>query len=118
MKNIKPNFFELLFPQVRAELLRLLFDSSRECSVRELARSSDLALRTVQRELAVLEKAGLIISRDNGPGRRRFVRANRHHRAFAALKQLVMKGAAKPGTRGKAKKPRQKWRWSVRRLRK
>jgi len=71
--------------------------------VREIARWSDLALRTVQRELAILIKIGLVTSRTNGY--RVFYRANRNHVLFAPLQQLVFKsercalGKRKPGKR-------------------
>ena len=53
-----------LFPVVRAEVLRLLFTNrDQELYTRELARLSFLALRTVQDELAKLEAAELIPSR-------------------------------------------------------
>jgi hypothetical protein len=43
-----------LFPQVRAEILRLLFTNPRaELYVRQLARLSDLSLQTIQDELAI-----------------------------------------------------------------
>src|SRR4051812_45474307 len=112
----KTSAFDLLFPRVRAELLRfLLFDPTRTRSVRELARSSDLALRIVQREIALLQSAGLIVSSCKGPGHPRFIRANRDHRLFPALQQLVIKGALDNRPQPKAKTPRQRWRWSVRR---
>ena len=53
------------FPVVRAEVLRALFHhTQREMYVRELARWSELALRTVQRELATLIEIGLVTSCD------------------------------------------------------
>src|SRR4051794_30755993 len=93
LRAMKTNAFDLLFPRVRAELLRsLIFDPTRTRTVRELARSGDLALRTVQREIALLQAAGLTVSSCKGPGHPRFIRANRHHRLFPALQQLVIKG--------------------------
>ena len=82
-----------LFPAVRAEVLRLLFTNRRqELYTRELARLSFLALRTVQDELAKLEAANLILSRSNGY--HRFYRANAKHPLYAAVTEIVRKGAA------------------------
>ncbi len=72
---------EILFPRVRAEILRLLFsEPARQRYVRELMTMSGLALRTVQEELANLSAAGLITSWTNGY--HRFYRANRDHKLF------------------------------------
>ena len=57
--------------------------------VREIARWSQLALRTTQRELATLIKIGLVTRRTNGY--RVFYRANRNHVFFAPLRQLGCK---------------------------
>ena len=104
----------MLFPVVRAEVLRALFHHTRrEMYVREIARWSDLALRTVQRELGILIKIGLVTSRTNGY--HVFYRANGNHVLFAPLRQLVLKSehvlsrARKP-----RKRPRQSWRDSRR----
>src|ERR1041384_8218202 len=64
---MKADALDLLFPVVRAEVLRELFHhTQREMYVREIARWTDLALRTVQRELATLTGIGLVTSRTNG----------------------------------------------------
>jgi DNA-binding transcriptional ArsR family regulator len=55
--------------------------------VREIARWSGLALRTVQRELAILMKIGLVTTRTNGY--HAFYRANGNRVLFAPLQQLV-----------------------------
>jgi hypothetical protein len=61
------DFLHLLFPQVRAEILRILFfDPTRETYGGEAARATTLALRTVQRELLILEAVGLLTSREKG----------------------------------------------------
>ncbi len=84
--------------------------------VREIARWSDLALRTVQRELATLIKIGLVTTRTNGY--RVFYRANRNHALFAPLQQLVFKSErCLLGERKPKKRPRQRWRESGRRKR-
>jgi hypothetical protein len=90
---MKQTLLHGLFPAVRAEVLRLLFTNrGHELYTRELARSSFLALRTTQDELAKLEAANLILSRTNGY--RRFYRANPQHPLYAALTEIVRKGAA------------------------
>jgi predicted nucleotidyltransferase len=80
----------ILFPQVRAELLRLLFaDDSRELHLRELVRQSGLTLGTVQTEMEKLLSAGLLLDRRDG--NRRYVRANAAHPLFSDLHNLVLK---------------------------
>ncbi len=77
-----------LFPDVRAQvLLRLFSEKPREYYVRELARTTTLALRTVQKELATLSHANLVGSRSNGY--LRYYRANQKHRLFRVLQELV-----------------------------
>jgi DNA-binding transcriptional ArsR family regulator len=108
------DLLHLLLPHVRAEILRIVCsDPPRETYGREAARETTFALRTVQRELALLEAAGIVISRKQG--RRRLFRANRKHRMFHSLQQLVSKGASRPAFVNKAKRPRQGWRRSDRR---
>jgi DNA-binding transcriptional ArsR family regulator len=108
---------DLLFPVVRAEVLRALFHhTQREMYVREIARWSELALRTVQRELATLIEIGLVTRRTNGY--HVFYRANRNHVLFAPLQQLVFKSErCLLGERKPRKRPRQGWRESRRRKR-
>lgn len=90
-----PLVLDILFPKVRAEILRLLFsDPTRERYVRELMALSGLALRTVQEELANLASAGLIRSWSNGY--HRFYRANREHPLFSALLRIVRMSAQLP----------------------
>jgi len=62
--------------------------------VREIARRAELALRTVQRELAVLSKIGLVTRRTNGY--HVFFRANRQHALFKPLQQLILKSERQP----------------------
>jgi Predicted transcriptional regulators len=82
----------VLFPQVRAEVLRLLFaDASSELHLRDLARQSGLALGTVQGELEKLGSADLVMSRRDG--NRRYFRANADHPLFSHLQQIVLKTA-------------------------
>lgn len=92
--GIKPSMSLLhqLFPLVRAEVLRLLFaDSARELHGRDLARQSDLNVKTVQDELGKLSTADLVLSRRDG--NRRYYRANASHPLFPDLQQLVVKTA-------------------------
>ena len=92
-RAMKRTLLHGLFPAVRAEVLRLLFmNRGQELYTRELARLSFLALRTVQDELAKLEAANLIVSRSNGY--HRFYRANPKHPLYAAVTEIVRKGAA------------------------
>ncbi len=79
----------VLFPKVRAEVLRLLFaDPATELHLRELTRRTGLALGTVQVELAKLVGAGLLVAERDG--NRRYFRAETGHPAFGALQQLVL----------------------------
>jgi hypothetical protein len=113
---VEIDLLHLLFPHVRAEILRILFfDPTHETYGREAARVTTLALRTVQRELALLEAAGFLTSRNKD--RRRLFRANHKHSMFPALQQLVSKGASGRPFVNKAKSPHQGWRRSGQRQR-
>lgn len=82
----------ILFPRVRAEVLRLLFaDATRELHLRDLTRQSGLGLGTVQDELEKLSAADLVTSMR--AGNRRYYRANARHPLFPDLQQLVLKTA-------------------------
>lgn len=90
-----PAVLDILFPKVRAEMLRLLFSNpAGQRYVRELVVMSGLALRTVQEELANLTSAGLITSWSNGY--HRFYRANRDHPLFSAILRVVQMSAQLP----------------------
>ena len=103
------DILHVLFPSVRAELLRRLFsDPTREFYVRELARLTTLALGTVQQELARMSKAGLVTSRSDGY--HRFYLANRKHPVFSILRQLVLKDTRRRPFVSRRKRPRQNWR--------
>ncbi len=83
----------ILFPQVRAQVLRLLFaDASAELHLRELTRRSGLALGTIQTELAKLSDAQLVVSERDG--NRLYYRANAAHPLFPTLQQLVRQTSA------------------------
>jgi DNA-binding transcriptional ArsR family regulator len=91
----------------------LFGDPLREIYGREAARTTTLALRTVQRELALLADASLVTSRREG--KLRLYRANPRHRLYSAIRQLVIKGDSHRPFVSQAKKPKQRWRYSVRR---
>jgi predicted transcriptional regulator len=93
-----PSVLEILFPKVRAEILRLLFsEPAQQRYVRELMGLSGLALGTVQEELANLNAAGLIKSWSNGY--HRFYRANRDHPLFSSVFRIVQTSARLPRVR-------------------
>ncbi len=86
------SLLEILFPHVRAEVLRLLFaDDTRELHLRELTRQSGLSLGTLQTEVEKLRAADLLVSRRDG--NRLYFRANAAHPLFTDLRQLVLKTA-------------------------
>jgi len=86
---------EVLFSQVRAELLRLLFTPPhKERYVRELMRMSGLRLSTVQDELRKLSALELVTSRSNRY--HRFYRANRDHSLFPDLVHIVRNSEQAP----------------------
>ena len=113
MKNLRvppdSDILHVLFPSVRAELVRRLFsDPTREFYVRELARLTTFALGTVQQELARMSKAELVTSHSNGY--HRFYRANREHPVFSNLQELVLKDVNGRSFVSRRKRPRQNWR--------
>jgi hypothetical protein len=84
----KKTILGVLFPRVRAELLRLLFTEPQQHRyVRELMNMSGLALHTIQDELRKLNTVGLIVTWSNGY--HRFYRANRDHPLFESLFRIV-----------------------------
>jgi predicted transcriptional regulator len=88
----------VLFPEVRAKLLQLLFSTPREqYYVRELTNKTGLTLHTVQDELRKLTAIGLLSSWSNGY--HRFYRANRDHTLFRALTEIVQASAKLPKTK-------------------
>ena len=95
---MKTNVLDILFPKVRAGVLRLLFSEPKiERYVRELARLSSVSLSTMQQELAGLTGCGLLTSRSNGYYR--FYKANRDHPLFYELHVLVVKSLKKKTSR-------------------
>ena len=89
---MRPTLLHALLPVARAEILRLLFTNPRqELYVRQLARLSFLTLHPVQKELANLSAARIVLSRSNGY--HRFYRANPRHPLYTTLRRLVVKAA-------------------------
>jgi uncharacterized protein len=81
---------DIVSSKSRAEVLRLLFGVNlREFHLRELARQSHLALRTVQLEMARMDKAGLVMSRRDG--NRLYYQANMNSPVYPDLRNLVLK---------------------------
>ena len=79
---------DVLFPKVRAEILRLLFSTpAKRRYVREIKNMSGLALSTVQDELRKLTAIGLVVS--SRERRHRFYGANRRHPVFSELLRIV-----------------------------
>src|SRR4051812_9693136 len=88
---------EILFPAVRARVLRLLFDAPQKRRyVRELMTMSGLALHTIQDELRKLSAIDLVVSWSNGY--QRFYRANRNHALFDPILQIVELSSKLPNT--------------------
>lgn len=76
----------------KAEILRLLFGANpRDYYLRELARQSGLALRTVQQELVRLAKVGLVTTRRDG--NRVYYQANKENPVYGDLRNIVLKTA-------------------------
>jgi DNA-binding transcriptional ArsR family regulator len=70
-------------------LTTLLTHAEKDFYQKELAVASGAGLYTVQRELARLEKAGLVTRMPRG--NRVYYRANRGHPAFEDLKRVILK---------------------------
>jgi DNA-binding transcriptional ArsR family regulator len=86
---------DVLFPKVRAQLLRLLFNTpQKERYVRELVMMTGLALSTVQDELRKLKALGLVSSWSNGY--HRFFKVNREHPLFTDLFHLIQTSGRLP----------------------
>jgi len=79
----------------RAILTRTFLDPARELHLREIARLTGFAPRTVQVEVERLVTAGLLAERRDG--NRRYLRANERHPLFPAVREIVrMTNAAAP----------------------
>ncbi|MBC2594622.1 MULTISPECIES: nucleotidyltransferase domain-containing protein [Ruficoccus] len=84
------NSLEQIFPKARAELLRLLFaDSGQSLHLRDLARLSHLAVGTIQREIANMREAGLVLEKRDG--NRLYFRANPEHPLYPELHSIALK---------------------------
>lgn len=73
----------------RRILVKMLLAPDREFYLRELARSTGAALRTVQVELNRLVGAGILLERRSG--NRRYLRANERHPLYRSLRELVVR---------------------------
>jgi predicted transcriptional regulator len=92
---------EVLFPAVRAKLLRLLVATpGRQYYGRELTIRSGLALHTVQDELRKLTALGLLTSSSNGY--HRFYRADRNHPLYPHLLGIIQLSDKLPTTKHSA----------------
>ncbi len=81
-----------IFPKARQRLLGILLPQpNQEFYLRELVRKSGLGQGSVQRELASLTKAGLILRRKDG--NRVYYRANISAPIYSELKSLILKTA-------------------------
>lgn len=82
---------EALFTsQARVEVLKLFFLwSSGRHYMREISSLTDQPIRAVQRELARLEDAGLLLSKVEG--NRKYYQANRQSPIFSELRSLMVK---------------------------
>ena len=87
-----PSLLSCLFPQARAELLRLFFTGTRaRLHMRDATRQSGLTLATVQAELKKLTSCGLL--HQERDGNRLYFCANSEHPVFPELCSLVEKTA-------------------------
>jgi predicted transcriptional regulator len=92
---------DVLFPEVRAKLLRSFFARPpKQHYVRELVNASGLTLHTVQDELRKLSTVGLLTSWSNGY--HRFYRANRDHQMYPKLVAIVQLSETLPRAKSSA----------------
>ena len=92
---------DVLFPEVRAKLLRSLFTTPpKQRYVRELVNASGLTLHTVQDELRKLSAIGLVTSWSNGY--HRFYQADPNHPMYAKLVGVVQLSEALPHAKNSA----------------
>jgi predicted nucleotidyltransferase len=82
----------LFTSQARVEVLKLFFlRSSSRHYLREISSLTDQPVRAIQRELARLEKAGLLVS--SVEGNRKYFEANRQSPVFSEVRALMVKTA-------------------------
>ena len=87
IRYVPPNL--LLGPTARRAILaRTFLDPAREFHLRELARLTGLAPRTVQQEVEKLVLADLLAERRSG--NRRYLHANERHPLFQPVRQIVL----------------------------
>ena len=98
MIHSEVKLLDVLFPKVRAEILRALFRNSNDRRyVRELVRETGLALSTVQDELRKLNGIGIVTSYSNGY--HRFYAPNGGHPLCHELRRIVEISDRLPGTK-------------------
>jgi predicted transcriptional regulator len=98
MTHSEVNLLDVLFPKVRAEILRALFSgANRRRYVRELMRETGLALCTVQDELRKLSGVEIVTSYSNGY--HRFYAPNSGHPLFRDLRRIVEMSERLPRTK-------------------
>jgi len=90
MRTKRAAIGDLLFGQTRGRVLALLYGAPDEAFfVRQIARQIETSVGSVQRELVLLDSAGLI--ERSVLGSQVFYRANRRHPVFSELKALLGK---------------------------
>ncbi len=90
------DLLDIVSSKRKAEVFRLLFGlDRRNYHLRELARQSGLAVRTVQQELTKLVKAGLVTSRRDG--NRIYYQANQDSPIYGDLRSIVIRTAGLAG---------------------
>lgn len=104
MRTIRKTAIDWLLPEVRKKILALLLTNTRQSlHLRDITRKTGFAIGTVQRELAGLTQAEIIIRRKDG--NRIYYQANTNSPIFPELSGLlrktagiadVLKGALKP----------------------
>jgi len=98
MIDSETTILDVLFPKVRAKILRALFSGSNTRRyVRELTRETGLALCTVQDELRKLSGVGVVTSYSNGY--HRFYAPNAGHPLFHELRRIVEMSERLPRTK-------------------
>ena len=97
MSKARKTVLEILFPQVRAAILRALFRTPlKQRYVRELVVITGLAMHTVQDELRKLVAIGILKTWSNGY--HRFYAADNRHPLFPHLMEIVQLSAKLPKT--------------------
>jgi predicted transcriptional regulator len=101
MSKSERTILDVLFPEVRAKLLRLFFTTPpKQHYVRELVNESGLTLHTVQDELRKLSAVGLLTNWSNGY--HRFYRANAGHPMYPKLVGIVQLSETLPRAKSSA----------------